>query len=240
MLVIYALIGNDVCDGHPGDSQWTTVPEFTANVLAGLDYLETILPQGSHVAFVGLADGRVLYDTTHNRTHPIGVGYPDVYEFLSCNNCNPCWGWLNTNETWRNATSERAAQLTAVYDSIIATNSTRYKAFDVRPYFSSRLRHEAHESVHLLKRTTRNIFFFFQMYRMQVDWEAFINDYVSAGGDAFDLIEPADGFHPSQTGNMLLASKLWEDLAANRPDWIPKLNPNNHKIVELFGDQGGY
>ena len=159
MLVIYALIGNDVCDGHPGDSQWTTVPEFTANVLAGLDYLETILPQGSHVAFVGLADGRVLYDTTHNRTHPIGVGYPDVYEFLSCNNCNPCWGWLNTNETWRNATSERAAQLTAVYDSIIATNSTRYKAFDVRPYFSSRLRHEAHGSVHLLKRTTRNIFF---------------------------------------------------------------------------------
>ena len=131
LLVIYALIGNDVCNGHPGSADWTTVSEFQSNVLASLDYLDRILPQGSHVAFLGLADGRVLYDTTHTRTHPIGQSYPSVYEFLSCNNCNPCWGWLNTNETWRNATSERAFELTAVYDSIIAANSTRYNSFDV-------------------------------------------------------------------------------------------------------------
>ncbi len=78
------------------------------------------------------------------------------------------------------------------------------------------------------------------MYRLQVDWRAFINDYVAFGGDAFDLIEPVDGFHPSQTGNMVLASKLWEDLATNRPSWIPKRNPNNAAILSLFGDQGGY
>ena len=132
MLVIYALIGNDVCNGHPGSQDWTTVAEFQANVLASLDYLQATLPVGSHVAFLGLADGRVLYDTTHTHTHPLGLPYPQVYEFLSCNNCNPCWGWLNTNETWRNATSQRAADLTAVYDAIIATNSSRYTAFDVR------------------------------------------------------------------------------------------------------------
>jgi acyloxyacyl hydrolase len=129
LLVIYALIGNDVCSsGH----DWTTVAEFQANVLKSLDYLEATLPVGSHVAFLGLADGRVLYDTTHTHIHPVGMPYPAVYEFLSCNNCNPCWGWLNTNETWRNATSAQAADLTAVYDTIIAANATRYKSFDVR------------------------------------------------------------------------------------------------------------
>ena len=195
MLVIYALIGNDVCSSG---ADFTTVAEFQVNVLKSLDYLQATLPKGSHVAFLGLADGRVLYDTTHTRTHPLGMGYPDVYNFLSCNHCNPCWGWLNTvraarrggrrhahslshtlsgscsltrslpplstlclpwrpqNETWRNATSERAAELTAVYDAIIAVNSTRYTAFD--------------------------------MYHLQVDWKAFISDYVAAGGDAFDLV----------------------------------------------------
>lgn len=92
--VIYALIGNDVCNGHPGDADWTTVQEFQANVLLSLDYLQATLPVGSHVAFLGLADGRVLYDTTHTKTHPVGMSYPDVYSFLSCNSCNPCWGWL--------------------------------------------------------------------------------------------------------------------------------------------------
>ena len=50
--------------------------------------------------------------------HPIGVPYPDVYEFLSCHNCNPCWGWLNNNETWRNVTSNHAAALNAVYPTV--------------------------------------------------------------------------------------------------------------------------
>jgi len=63
---------------------------------------------------------------------------------------------------------------------------------------------------------------------------------VAAGGVAFDLIEPADGFHPSQTGNMVLAEKLWADLSTNKPDWIPKQNPNNAAIKARFGDQGGY
>jgi acyloxyacyl hydrolase len=91
MLVFYSLIGNDVCDGHPGSSDWTTVQEFQENVLKGLDFLDTQLPSGSHVVFLGLADGRVLYDTTHTFTHPLGVTYPEVYEFLSCSNANREW-----------------------------------------------------------------------------------------------------------------------------------------------------
>jgi hypothetical protein len=39
---------------------------------------------------------------------------------------------------------------------------------------------------------------------------------------------------------MVLAGKLWDNLAANRPNWLPARNPNNDKIRALFGDQGGY
>ena len=132
MLVIFALIGNDVCNSRSSPSSFTSISEFQSNVLKSLDFLEATLPAGSHVAFLGLADGRVLYDTTHTRTHPIGLPYPAVYDYLNCNQISPCAGWLNSNETIRNATSQRAAELTAVYDSIIAVNSTRYTAFDVR------------------------------------------------------------------------------------------------------------
>jgi acyloxyacyl hydrolase len=91
LLVIFALIGNDVCNGHPGTGSMTTVDEFRANVLASLAYLDTVLPTGSHVAFLGLVDGRVLFNTTHAYTHPTGATYPEVYEYLSCSGANPCW-----------------------------------------------------------------------------------------------------------------------------------------------------
>ncbi len=70
-----------------------------------------------------------------------------------------------------------------------------------------------------------------------MDWKKFISNYTDAGGRAFDLIEPVDGFHPSQTGNMLLAEMLWEDLALNKPGWLPPINPNNDAIRARFGDQ---
>jgi acyloxyacyl hydrolase len=176
LLVIYALIGNDVCNGHPGMSAMTTPPEFLVNVLSSLDFLESTIPAGSHVVFLPLADGRVLYNATQNETHPLGVPFPAVYDFLACNDCSPCRGWLNSNSSFRDATSERAAELSAVYNQIIAANATRYTKFD--------------------------------MYTFNVDWRLFISNYTDAGGRAFDLIEPVDGFHPSQTGNMLLAEML--------------------------------
>lgn len=77
-------LGNDVCNGHPGTSHMTNTTEFYANVVAALQYLDTQLPAGSHVIFEPLADGLVLYNYMHNRTHPIGVPYSDVYDFLSC------------------------------------------------------------------------------------------------------------------------------------------------------------
>lgn len=78
------------------------------------------------------------------------------------------------------------------------------------------------------------------MYRVKVDYFALVADYVALGGSAFDVIEAGDGFHPSQTGQALFADTVWRDLRANRPGWLPSLNPFNANISALFGDQGGY
>lgn len=109
----------------------TTPAQFQANVLRTLQYLDTVLPAGSHVAFLGLADGRVLWDTTSTQIHPLGMPYPDLYSSLACNGATPCWGWMNANATDRNMTSAIAAQLTATYATIIAQNSSSFKNFDM-------------------------------------------------------------------------------------------------------------
>lgn len=132
VLLIYELVGNDVCTPHPDLSRMTTPTEFYTNVVGSLQYLDTILPQGSHVVFVGLADGRVLWDNLYNRTHPIGVTYESVYNFLNCLQISPCWVWMNDNETIRDAGSARAAELNQVYGEIIANNT--FKNFDMVYY----------------------------------------------------------------------------------------------------------
>jgi len=100
MIIFMELIGNDVCESSDIEGM-TTPAEFKTNVLSLLNYLDTRLPNGSHVVSVGLADGELLWDYTSNETHPIGVGYPDVYNYLNCMNLSPCWGWMNSNATVR-------------------------------------------------------------------------------------------------------------------------------------------
>jgi acyloxyacyl hydrolase len=114
VLVSFALIGNDVCNGHPDYYNHMTKPEdFYNSVVASLEYLDTVLPMGSHVMLVGVAHGSVLYDTMHNRTHPVGTQYENLYDWLNCLEMSPCLVWMNNNETIRNAGDTRAAELNA-------------------------------------------------------------------------------------------------------------------------------
>ena len=69
------------------------------------------LPKGSHIIVLGVADGRVLYDTLSNKIHPIGIDYNTFYNFLNCNKKSPCHGWMNTDSDIRDATSKRAIEL---------------------------------------------------------------------------------------------------------------------------------
>ena len=133
-LVFYSLIGNDVCQAVPSLNNITTPEQMHKNVLETLNGLDKRLPNGSHVILIGLVDGRILYDSLHNRIHPIGslrhdVTYEQLYDFLNCLQVSPCFGYLNSNETIRNKTSERAAQLSAVLKHVAETS--KYENFDV-------------------------------------------------------------------------------------------------------------
>lgn len=97
MIVFVSLIGNDVCNGRTGTGSMTTPTQFSTSVKNILKHLDNVLPTGSHVALIPLVDGRVLYDNTKTQTHPLGVSYSNFYDFLGCNNSNPCMGWLTSN-----------------------------------------------------------------------------------------------------------------------------------------------
>ena len=147
----------------------------------------------------------------HARQHPVGASYEDGYGYLNCNTCNPCHGWLNRNETLRNATTAWAHTLNAVYsklESEAASSASPWHNFDLK---------------------------FFDP-----DWAGLIAKYVARGGEATDCIEPSDGFHPSQTGNELFASQLWSFLETEFPAAIGEVNVHNAAIEQRFGDQGGY
>jgi len=205
-LVIFALIGNDVCHPSPTLSAMTTPAEFEQNVLASLDYLNTTLPTGSYVVLVGLAQGEILWNTMWNRTHPIGCTYEDVYDFLNCLEISPCWGWLNSDPEIRAATGLRARELSLVYEKIVKQYS--YPTFEMiyRPFPLPRA----------------------------------IEVWTSMGGQVYELIEPVDGFHPSQIANALLGQIVFDDLLENHPEFIGAENPNNADIQQIFGAQGGY
>jgi len=55
-----------------------------------------------------------------------------------------------------------------------------------------------------------------------------------------ELIEPIDGFHPSQLTNALIAKIVWEKLEKEHPDFLGPVNPHNAEIQAIFGNQGGY
>lgn len=133
LLLVLELIGNDVCSSTTDFDRMSTVEVFTTALLEILQYLDdSVLPAGSHIVFIGLADGRMLWNSLHERTHPVGVSYETVYEFMNCLEISPCWGWMNVNETVRNMTSERAAELSAVYPQIVANYT--FKNFDMAYY----------------------------------------------------------------------------------------------------------
>eukprot|EP00049_Salpingoeca_infusionum_P003096 m.63437 g.63437 ORF g.63437 m.63437 type:complete len:322 (-) comp11949_c0_seq2:272-1237(-) len=207
-LVMYALIGNDVCDSG---LHWTTPQEMYTAATETFSYLDTQLPNGSHVFVMGLADGRILYETMANRVHPIGALHhdvltKDVYAFLNCLEISPCFGWMNSNATIRNMTTDQANLLSDVLRNITLQNT--YKNFDL----------------HFFPNPILNA----------------VKQWVANGGEAWQLIEPVDGFHPTQIAQPLITDQFWQYLEANYSHLIPPVNPNNAKIEEIFGDQGGY
>ena len=204
-----ALIGNDVCNGHPGLDHMTKPEDFYTHMLETLNYLDQHVATGSVVIAMGLVDGRVLYDVLATRIHPIGslhqdVTYSHLYDYLNCLQISPCFGWLNSNETWRNLTTERAIELNAVLKNLISNN------------------------------TFKNI----EVVYIDTPLPAAFERWKKMGRNAWELVEPVDGLHPSQAAHALNTELIFEILSEKGV--LPKRNPNNGKIKEKFGDQGGY
>ena len=142
VMLTLELVGNDVCSGHPGLGHMTPPQEFHDKELETLRYIDAHVPNGSRVILVGLVDGRFLYNNMHGRVHPIGalrgdVTYKNVYDYLECIGDTPCWGWLNSNETWRNATTEHAFLLNAQLEEIVKTETFNnievlYTVYDIQ------------------------------------------------------------------------------------------------------------
>ncbi|XP_075068663.1 acyloxyacyl hydrolase [Mixophyes fleayi] len=212
VVVFYGLIGNDVCNPYADTLNHMTTPEtLKTNVMMELKYLDAHIPSGSHVVLMSLADGRFLWDTLHDRYHPIGelnkdVTYAQFYQFLSCLTSNPCEGWMNINETLRNLTTERAEQLSSVLQEIAA--SEKFNNFKIN-YFEN-----------LYQKVTAK--------------------WASLGGKPWDLLEPVDGFHPSQISSAVGADLIWEEVIQRWPGIFGKQNPFNQEIIAKFGDQGGH
>jgi acyloxyacyl hydrolase len=212
MLVVYSLVGNDVCNGHPDTiAHMTTVEEMLNNTLNTLAYLDTVLPKGSHVLTTGLGNGSLLYQLLHDRIHPLGrvgppVTYAQVYSYLTCLQISPCNGWLSSNETLRDFTTQRAVDLSVAVRN--ATYSYPARNFDVA-------------------------YLDFPFDQAIKEWEA-------QGGEAWQLIESVDGFHINQYGHAVTSDIFWSWIQTNKPHWLPSLNPHNADIERVFKDQGGY
>lgn len=214
MVVFYALVGNDVCNGHPDTfDRMTTPAEMYNNTMTTLEYLEQVLPNNSHVILTGLADGRVLFDSMSSRIHPASTywgtfTYAKFYDYMNCLQISPCRGWMNTNQTIRDLTTKRADQLSAVLANITQTQKSRFVNFN--------------------------------LYYMDNPINIAIKKWESQGGQSWQLIEPVDGFHDNQLGQALVAGIMWDEIMAKYPGIFGPLNPNNELIQNLFGDQGGY
>ncbi|KAK1334765.1 hypothetical protein QTO34_004331 [Cnephaeus nilssonii] len=204
-IVIYAMVGNDVCNGQKDDPvpKMTTPEQFYSKVMETLKYLNAHLPNGSHVILYGLPDGTFLWDNLHNRYHPLGqlngdVTYGQLYAFLSCLQVSPCHGWMTANETLRTLTSQRAAQLSST----------------------------------LKKIATSQKFTNFHLYYVDFDFQEIVKKWQKRGGQPWQLLEPVDGFHPNEVASLLLADGLWDKVRLQWPQVLGKENPFNAQIEQ--------
>jgi acyloxyacyl hydrolase len=114
LLLFMAMIGNDVCSSTPKPRN--SPEKYKQNFVDTVMSLDSRLPKGTKAVMIGLVDGRILYDSMHDRIHPIGstnqdVTYGTFYDYLNCLEISPCAGWMNSNKTIRDATSATAAAM---------------------------------------------------------------------------------------------------------------------------------
>ena len=204
-------IGNDVCTGAEDPSEMTSEELFYNNTLTALNFFETNLAPGSHVLLVGLIDAGFLWDTMANRYHPLGV-YRKNLKYKDM------YKWFNCLEIgpcagWMNsnATLRAITSKHARKLNTILQNLAEKQKFDK-----------------------------FDIYYLENPFRAVLDKWVKDGGEIHELIEPVDSLHPTQAAQSLIAQHIWTYLETNLPHVLGPVNPHNHLIDSLFGQQGGH
>ena len=203
LLLFMAMIGNDVCSSRT--KARNTPDQYHDNVMATVLDLDANVPAGTKMVLVGLVDGRILYESMHDRIHPLGstnqdITYGQFYDYLNCLEVSPCSGWMNSNSTIRDETSATAQ---AMRDKLaLIVEETKGKLQNIELFYLGDVLDNA------------------------------IKMFLDMGGKGYQIIEPADGFHPNQFGQALLAQYIWN--ATVDAGIIPPANPNNDKIRQLF------
>ena len=70
--------------------------------------------------------------------------------------------------------------------------------------------------------------------------EAVLNYFEATGQDPALLIEPVDGFHPSQLAQRYIAEIIWDYLLLTNPSFLGSVNPNNLQIQTQFPNPPPY
>ena len=80
----------------------------------------------------------------------------------------------------------------------------------------------------------------FDVHYMPNPLQEVIDDWVSGGGEVWELIEPVDSLHPTQVTQKMIAKSIWSFLEGNMPHVLGPINDRNEQIDALFGNQGGH
>ena len=208
VLLFYSMVGNDVCSGHHTFDTMTTPTEYYNRIMAALTRADTFLPAGSHVVLIPLVDGRILFNTMNNRIHPIGSLNNDV-------TYKHFYDYLNCLDTspcwgWMNS-----------------NETVRNTTWEIASSLNAQLP--------IIVKNSKGLFKNFGVHNLGNIFNEALANYK---GPMWELIEPVDGFHPSQLGNSIIGDFLFNmtvqfGLAGN-------VNPNNAAIVQKFGNQNGY
>jgi acyloxyacyl hydrolase len=207
LFLIMSMIGNDVCHWTHTFDTMTKPAEYKASVLQALRTADEFMPAGSQVLLIPLVDGRILYDVMHNRIHPIGSTNKDVtYADL--------YDYLNCLEVspcwgWMNSNETVRNGTWAIAESL-------------------------NEQLPAIVQETQGTFKNFNVsYLGNVFDDALKKFEMEFPGEGWKLIEPVDGFHPSQMANALLGYYLYN--ATKQAGLLPPVNPNNALIQQQFG-----
>ena len=139
LLLVLELVRNDICSGN-----MTSPESFRQSLEEILAYLDTTLPNGSHLVIMGIPE-QDNYAILKDDIHISGVTYTKFFDFQLCigkQNNFACPNTQSSNDTIRNGAYQRARELNRVSRDILNNFTTTsfdsvYYAFPAQANFSS-------------------------------------------------------------------------------------------------------